>query len=147
MAALTITKRVLENGNRNYRATYSFAGDGTSTISAYVAADGSSGGDMGVIIQGATYYPLLHLKLWRVRYNLSAGLSIEVQWDATSAENAWIAYGFGEQCWMKDGGLFIPNSPALVGATGKILFTAIPSAPASNSTGSLELWLKKDFAQ
>ncbi len=149
MGALAITKQVLNNGNQSYRATYNFQGDGTSTITGYVAADPTSSGDMGVIIAGATYYPGTHLKIWKIHYNLAVGFAVRIIWDATTAQDAWTVYGFGKQDFMREGGLYVPQSGGapITGATGKILFSADPAAPPANTSGSIELWLKKDIVQ
>jgi hypothetical protein len=153
VAALTITKSVFQNGSRNYRAVYSFVGDGSNVISAYVAADPTATGDMGVPIAGNTLYPLTNLKIVKMRYNLAAGFSIGVIWDATSAVIAWELFGFGHQSFLKEGGLTgkpltsgVPTAPT--GLTGKILFTQKPDAAlASGIAGTIELWLRKGIVQ
>ncbi len=140
--ATTVTKQVLENGSRNYRATYVINSDG-SALTSYLAADGSAAGDMGVIIAGATYYPLAHLKIWRVRHDLPPSLNVRLTWEATSAQDAWAFYGFGKQDWTRDGGL---STIGIAGATGKLDFN-IAAAAGVSGYGSIELWLKKDFQQ
>jgi len=149
VAALTITKTVLQNGNRDYRATYNFVGDGSNTISAYLAADPTSAGDMGVIYSGNTLYPGTHMTIIGARYNLAAGFSILVQWDATSATDAMDLYGFGKQMMFREGGLQPKNAGTLItGATGKILFTQKPDAAlAAGVTGFIELILRKGIVR
>lgn len=150
MAALTITKAVLENGSRNYRATYNFIGDGSNVISAYVAADPTSTGDMGVSIAGNVLYPGSHIRIASVRYNLAAGFSVVVQWDATSATPALTLFGFGHQSFVKEGCIapYSAGTTVLVGATGKILFTQKPDAAlASGTAGFIELVLRKGIQQ
>lgn len=153
MAALTITKSVLENGSRNYKAVYSFVGDGTNVIAAYVAADPTSTGDMGVSIAGNVLYPGVHTTIIGMRYNLAAGFSIEVLWDATAATSAWTLYGFGKELLYREGGLqpYTITSGVrtlLTGATGKILFTQKPDAAlAAGVGGTIELLLRKGIQQ
>ena len=150
MAALTVTKAVLENGSRNYRATYNFIGDGSNVISGYVAADPTSGGDMGVLFAGNTLYPGTHIRIAAVRYNLAAGFSIVVQWDATSATPALTLFGFGHQNFIKEGCLapYSAGTTLLTGATGKILFTQKPDAAlAAGTAGFIELVLRKGIQQ
>ena len=151
MVALAITKQVLQNGPRDYIATYSWIGDGSSTIDNYVAADPTSTGDMGFVFTGQTLYPGTHLKIWQLRYNLAAGYSLELIWDATTPQAAWALYGFGKQKFKEQGGLYVPqsNGAPITGATGKILFTCSASGNVvpSDATGTVQMWLKKDIAQ
>jgi len=153
VAALTITKSVLENGFRNYKAVYNFVGDGSNVISGYVAADPTSSGDMGVTIAGNTLYPGPHITIIGMRYNLAAGFSVGVIWDATSATPAWELFGFGKQLLFKEGGLqpYTITSGVrtlLTGATGKILFTQKPDAAlAAGVAGTVELLLRKGIQQ
>lgn len=146
--AVVITKQVLENGPRNYRATYDITSDGTG-ITAYVAADPTSAGDMGVSIAGNTLFPGVHLKIWRVRYNLAAGLVVALTWDATTDQDAWSCNGFGMQDFKDEGGLYVPQSAGapIAGATGVILFNSAALTPPVVTVGSIELWLKKDIKQ
>jgi hypothetical protein len=153
LAALTINKAVLENGNRNYKATYNFVGDGANTISGYVAADPTATGDMGVTIAGNTLYPGAHMTIIGMRYNLAAGFSVQIIWDATSPTLAWTLFGFGKELLYREGGLqpyTITSGVAtlLTGATGKILFTQKPDAAlAAGVTGTIELLLRKGIKQ
>lgn len=142
--ATTVTKQVIENGSRNYIATFQINSD-ASAYAAAVCLDPTSGGDMGVAIAGNTLYPGTHLKIWELRYNLPPGITANLIWEATSAQNAWTMYGFGKQCFFRHGGLFVPQSAGapITGATGK-LDLSIPAGVAGY--GSIEIWAKKDIA-
>ena len=56
-------KQVLENGPRNYIATYTINFGSTSAITNYTAADPTASGDMGVNIGGNVLYPGTNLKI------------------------------------------------------------------------------------
>lgn len=148
MAAITVTKQVLENGARNYIAIYNATFAMADTLAAYDAADPTSGGDMGVIIGGATLYPNTHLKVWKLNYNMVGDANgLVMSWDASSAQAFWTVTGFGKQDFKKSpGGLYVPQNAGapIAGATGKILwdFTA-----AVAGSFSIEMWLKKDIVQ
>jgi hypothetical protein len=149
--ATTVTKQVIENGNRNYIATYMISSDG-SAYAATAQLDPTSGGDMGVIYGGNTLYPGTHLKIWRLAYNLPVGMNARLIWEATSAQDAWDMYGFGKQEWKFHGGLYVPQSSGapIAGATGKIdLAVAAYTLPTGTTTafGSIEVWAKKDIAR
>lgn len=142
----TPVKQVLENGPRNYRATYNVAV--AAGLAAYVAADPTASGDMGVSIAGNTLYPGTHLKIWELRYNITEGLSVSLTWDASSPQLGWILTGFGTVSFKKEGGLFVPQSAGapIAGATGKIIFDTI-GTPAAGQSISIDMWLKKDIKQ
>lgn len=146
----TFTKQVLENGNRNYRALYTVIFSGVTPIVHYSAADPSVNGDMGVVIAGRTLYPLTHLKIWDLKYDMSASQALNIEWQATTDQTAWMANGQGSggHSWKKQGGLFFPqsNGAPITGGTGGLLFTSV-GAPAVGDFISIEMWLKKDFAQ
>lgn len=134
----SIVKQVLENGNRNYRAVFNVvvaAGVGPSVI-----LDPTSSGDMGVTIAGNTLYPGKSLKIWEMRYDISAGIGATLAWDATSAQVFWQPYGFDKKSFMREGGL---STIGIAGATGKVLLTL----PATAGSFTLEIWAKKDFSQ
>lgn len=150
MAAITPVKQVLENGSRSYVATYTAQFASADTFAEYTAADPTSAGDMGVTIAGNTLYPGTSLKIWRLAYNITAGVSVNLVWDATSPQTAWSLTGFGDQSFVKQGGLYVPQSAGapITGATGKILFDMVPSTVAvSTGTFTIEMWLKKDIQQ
>lgn len=143
-------KQVLENGSRNYIATYTINFGSTSPITSYVAADPTSAGDMGVTIGGNTLYPGTHLKIWKIMYDMSASQSLQIEWDATTAQVAISVngQGSGKRDYKKQGGLFVPQSGGapITGATGKIVFNTI-GTPTAGDFISINMWLKKDIGQ
>lgn len=135
----TIVKQVLENGFRNYRATFNFTI--AAGVSAAVILDPTSSGDMGVTIGGNTLYPGAHLKIWQMRYNIQPSTqTATLAWDATSAQQFWNLSGFGNQKFRDEGGL---STIGIAGATGKVLLTVTGSA----GSFTLEIWAKKDISQ
>lgn len=115
----TVTSQLIENGSRNWVYVLTSLSDGTGE-SGVVKVDGSSSGPLGVTIAGQTLYPGIHLKIVEIQYDVKDML-VQLQWDATSATDAQLLYGFGKMNFHKFGGLVIP--PGLTGATGKILLT------------------------
>lgn len=152
MAGPTWSKQVLENGPRSYLAKYTllWASGSLDPVTAYLAADPTSGGDMGIAIQGNTLYPNTHLKIWQMKYDMAESIGLEIYWDASSPTPAYILNGSGSggQDFKKQGGLFVPQSGGapIAGATGKLYFTTL-GVPAADKFISLNLWLKKDIAQ
>lgn len=149
MTAITVTKQVLENGSRNYIASFTASWAASDTLTEYTAADPTSAGDMGVSIGGNVLYPGTHLKIWRLAYNIAdSTVGLVLNWDASAKQAAWILSGYGKQNFMAQGGLYVPQSGGspITGATGKILFDLLPaSLPAGSFT--VEMWLKKDIQQ
>lgn len=152
MAGPTWNKQVLQNGPRTYLAKYTllWASGAIDPVTAYLAADPTSTGDMGVTIGGNTLYPGTHLKIWEMRYDLAESIGLEIYWDATSPTDAYIlnGQGAGKQDFKHQGGLGIPMSGGapITGGTGKLYFTTL-GVPAADKFISLDLWLKKDIAQ
>lgn len=140
-----VTTQVLENGNRNYVAKFTNFSDGTGEA-AVVKLDPTATGDMGVSIAGNTLYPGTHLKIWKVEYNVNL-MTLLVQWAATTPADLWYLNGFGKHDFMRQGGLFVPQSAGapITGATGKVTFTTKGAAPGSSYT--VTIWAKKDFSQ
>lgn len=140
-----VQTQVLENGSQWYRAKFTNFSDGTGET-AVVKVDPTSSGALGVIIQGNTLYPGTHLKLMEVEYTVS-GMTLLVQWDATTKQDIWYLQGFGKFNYRKRGGLFVPQSAGapVIGATGKVLFTT--KGAASGSSYTVEMTFKKDIVQ
>lgn len=143
-------KQVLENGPRNYIATYTINFALTAAVTGYVAADPTASGDMGVIIGGNTLYPGVHLKIWKLNYDMSASQSLQLQWDASSPQVAVSVngQGSGDRDYMRQGGLYVPQSTGapIAGATGKIIFNTVGTVSAGDFI-SINMWLKKDIKQ
>jgi hypothetical protein len=146
--ATTVTKQVLENGPRNYIASYQILSDG-SFLDNYLAADPTSAGDMGVNIAGNVLYPGVHIKIWQLKYTIQG--NVRVTWDATTPQDAWGINGFGKQDFKKQGGLYVPQDDGpprtpIAGATGKIFFNVTEAASPLNGA-TIQMWLKKDIVQ
>lgn len=137
-----VTSQILENGPR--RVVYKFTNfsDGTGE-SAVVKVNATATGPLGVVEQGNTVYPGLHLKIVDMAYDIRA-MAVRIQWAASSAVDIWIASGDGAGPFSfldsRAGFQGIVN-PATAGATGNILFTTIGAA--LNSSYSIVLALTK----
>lgn len=102
--------------------------------------------NMGVVILGNTLYPGTHLKIMEMKYTVS-GMSLQIDWDATSAVTAWFLQGYGHFNFRQQGGLYVPQSSGapVTGATGKLLFTTLGAGAGSSYT--VDIWCKKDIVQ
>lgn len=157
MAAPTPIKQVIQNGNQNYVASITCQWDSghTDDLTAYLVADPTAAGDMGVSFGGNTLYPGTHMKIFRISYDVAEGVSCQLYWDATAPTNAYIfnGSGAGKQNFKPQGGIFVPQSAGapITGATGKLFLTtthtAAVSALGAGYFMSLEIWLKKDIRQ
>lgn len=129
-----VTTQILENGPRNWGYVFTSLSDGTGE-SGVVKVDGSSSGPLGVIIQGQTFYPGPHIKIREIEYDVK-GMALEIIWDATSSQNAFVLGGFGKIKLDRVGGLSAVGATGtpLVGATGKIKFTTLGAMPNSGYT-------------
>lgn len=143
-------KQVIQNGFRDYIAQYNLNFTATSPLTGYVAADPTASGDMGVNIGGNVLYPGVHLKIWRMQYDMSPSQALKVSWDATSAQVAVTVNGQGssEKDYEYSGGLYVPQSAGapITGATGKILFDTV-GTPSVGDFVSVWVWYKKDVKQ
>lgn len=143
-------KQVLQNGPRDYIATYTINFAATSAVTGYTAADATASGDMGVNIGGNVLYPGVHLKIWKLMYDMSASQSLNILWDATTDQIALTVNGQGNglRDYKHQGGLYVPQSAGapITGATGSILFTTVGTVTAGDFI-SINMWLKKDIHQ
>lgn len=156
MAAPTPTRQVIQNGNQNYALNLSCLWDSghTDGLSAYLLADPTSTGDMGVSFAGNVLYPGTHLKIFRLSYDASPGIGVQIYWDAGTPTTAYVfnGDGSGKQMFRPQGGIFVPQSAGapITGATGKLLINTVVTSTytfAAGSFFSLEIWLKKDIRQ
>ncbi len=76
-----VTTQILENGNNWWSYSFTNLSDGTGE-SGVVKVDGSAAGPLGVIIAGNTLYPLSHIKIREIEYDVK-GMALEIIWDAT----------------------------------------------------------------
>lgn len=151
MAAPTPTRQVIQNGNQNYVLNLSCLWDAmhTDPLAAYVLADPTATGDMGVLFSGNTLYPGTHLKIYRIAYDVSDGTAVQLYWDATTPTTAYIfnGTGSGKQMFRPQGGIFVPQSGGapITGATGKLLLNTTKAVAGAGDFFSLEIWLRKDI--
>jgi hypothetical protein len=137
-----VTSRLLENGPRRVVYKFTNVSDGTGETGV-VKVDATSSGPLGVVQQGQTIYPGVHLKIVDMAYDVRA-MALRMQWEASSAVDIWIASGDGAGPFAfldsraGFGGLSNPNT---AGATGSILFTTVVAA--LNSSYSIVLSLVK----
>ena len=129
-----VTSALVANGPRNWSYVFSSLSDGTGE-SGVVKVDGSSAGPLGVLIRGQTFYPLQHIKITEIEYDVK-GMALEIIWDATSSQNATVLSNYGKLHYSEFGGLAAVDASGvlLVGATGKIKFTTLGAMPNSGYT-------------
>lgn len=129
-----VTSQLIANGPRNWGYVFTNLSDGTGE-SNVVKVDGSAAGPLGVAIKGQTFYPLSHIKITEIEYDIK-GMALEIIWDATTSANATVLGGFGRLHYRQFGGLAAVNSSGvlLVGATGKIKFTTVGQGAGSSYT-------------
>lgn len=141
----TVTSALLENGNRNWAYSFTNASDGTGEAGV-VKVDGSATGPLGVTIAGNTLYPLSHIKMVDIEYDIK-GMQVEIIWDATTQTNALILGGFGRLKFWRQGGLaaVAADGTVLPGATGKIKFTTLGAGAGSSYW--ITIWGKKGIHQ
>jgi len=129
-----VTSRLIANGPRNWGYVFTNLSDGTGE-SGVVKVDGSSTGPLGVTVGGVIFYPVQHIKITEIEYDVK-GMALEIIWDATSSANAVVLGGFGKMNFHKFGGLAAVDAAGalLTGATGKIKFTTLGAMPNSGYT-------------
>ena len=129
----TVTSQLLENGPRVWAYSFTNLSDGTGETGV-VKVDGSAAGPLGVLVKGQTFYPLQHIKIREIRYDIKA-MGLEIIWDATAPQNAVVLGGFGRINFDDIGGLAAFNGGVMIqGATGKILFTTLGAMQNSGYT-------------
>lgn len=144
-----VTSQTLENGNQWFVAKFTNLSDGTGETGV-VKLDPTSGAsganNMGVVIQGQTLYPGVHLKIMEMKYTVS-GMALQIDWKATSNSNLWNLQGYGHFNFRQQGGLYVPQSAGapITGANGQVLFTTLGAAPGSSYT--VDIWCRKDIVQ
>lgn len=132
----TVTSQLIANGPRNWGYVFTSVSDGTGEIGV-VKVDGSAAGPLGVFLYGQTFYPLKHIKITEIEWDVK-GMGLEIIWDATSPVAATYLGSdtAGKMNYRTFGGLAAVDSSgvSLVGATGKIKFTTLGAMPNSGYT-------------
>lgn len=137
----TVTVSTIEDGPRNLVMRFTNNSDGTGETGV-VKVNATSA--HGVTIAGNTIYPGLHLKIRRVSYAV-AGMTLRVQWVATTNADALILSGTDHQDFRSFGGIPNPGVAANAGATGSIAFTT--EGQAAGSSYSVVLYMTKGIPQ
>ena len=83
-----VTAQLIANGPRNWGYVFTNLSDGTGE-SDVVKVDGSAAGPLGVFLQGQHFYPLSHIKITEIEYDVK-GMALEIIWDATTSQNALV---------------------------------------------------------
>lgn len=123
-----VTSNLIFNGNRH--AAFVFTNDGGTVENGVTKIDATSDGSLGVVLQGQTFYPGVHMKITKVRYSVQ-GMALRIQWHATSNQDALILAGADHLDFTDTGGIQNPGTAALTGATGSIDFTTDITTPGS----------------
>lgn len=133
-----VTTQILENGPRRVVMAFTNISDGTGE-SAVKKVDASSGGNLGVVVQGQTFYPTTHLKVVDIFYDIGS-MKLEMLWEASANVPFAVFAGYGHWRLLDHRGGFqgIIN-PKTAGATGSILFTTIGANLNSTYTVILEM--------
>lgn len=141
-----VTSQLIENGPRRVVYKFTNVSDGTGE-SAVTKVNATSTGPLGVVVQGQTFYPGVHLKLVDLVYDVRT-MAVRIQWEASSNVDIWIASGQGAGPFMfldsRGGFSGVPN-PNTAGATGSIQFTTIGAV--ANASYSIVMTLIKGIPQ
>ena len=140
-----VTVALLENGSKNWAYSFTNLSDGTGEA-AVTKVDGSAAGPLGVTIAGNTLYPLQHIKILDIEYDIK-GMQVEIIWDATAPTAALLLAGFGRLKFRRQGGIAAvgSNGASLAGATGKIQFTTLGAGAGSSYW--ITMWGSKGIHQ
>lgn len=137
-----VTTTILENGPRNWVVRCTNFSDGTGE-SAVLKVDGSATGPLGVTVRGQTFFPLTHIKVTDIEYDIHNNV-LRILWGGTPNVDLLPLGGFGRFKFRERlGPLFIPVGTP--GATGQILFTF--AGGAANSSYSVVMRGTKGIPQ
>lgn len=130
-----VTTQILENGPRRIVVKFTNVSDGTGETGV-VKIDATASGPYGVNIGGRLFYPLTHLKIVDLMYDIS-GMQVRIQWEASSNVDAFIASGAGAGPFKmldeRAGFQGIVNNGGS-GVTGSIAFTTIGATSGDSYT-------------
>jgi hypothetical protein len=119
----TVTSQLLFNGPRHFVYRFTNESDGTGE-SGVTKIDATSGGALGVVIQGTTVYPGVNLKITGVDYDIKS-MGLKIQFHASSNADVLVLGGFGTKDYSDIGGIQNPGTTTLTGSTGSIDFTTV----------------------
>lgn len=135
-----VTSQILENGPRFIVAKFTNLSDATGE-NGVTKINATSSGPFGVVFQGNTIYPGLHLAVTRVFFSVT-GMALRIQWHATVNADMLILsqsdnWNFPGDQMRGFGGLTVPAG--LAGATGSIDFTTVGAVANSAYTVIMQL--------
>lgn len=134
----TVTTTIINNGPRNIVVAFTNVSDGTGEAGV-LKLNATSTGPYGVLVQGQTFYPGIHLKIREIDYDVK-GMLLRMQWVATTPVDIFPLGGFGRLKFQQFAGLIVP--PGVAGITGSIQFTTQGQMP--NSSYSIVLRCTKN---
>lgn len=137
-----VTSQVLLNGPRHLVMRFTNVSDGTGE-SGVKKVDAASATN-GVVVQGQTITPGVHLKVTEVKYDIKS-MGLRIQWDASSPADMLVLGGYDVLDFRDSGGIQNPGAAALTGSTGSILFTTLGAV--ANSSYSVVLSMTKGIPQ
>jgi hypothetical protein len=135
----TVSVQTIENGYRNLVVKLTSVSDGTGEV-LVKKVDAAAAGN-GVVVQGQTFAPGVHLKIRKIVYECK-GMAVRLLWDATTPTDIVVLGDMGSMDFNSFGGL--PN-PQAVGATGSILLSTINAA--LNASYTITLFMTKGVPQ
>lgn len=115
-----VTSQILENGPRHLTMKFTSVSDGVGETNV-VKVDATATGPGGVVVQGQTQYPLTHLKVQEIDYDVKS-MGLRIQWTGTPNVDMEVLGGFGVKSYRRSGPL---QNPKATGATGSISFTTV----------------------
>lgn len=125
----TVTTRTLQNGPRNLIRRFTNVSDGTGE-SAVLKIDGT---DVSLGYKGVALG--IYSRIKRIDYIIRNG-GLQVLWDATTDEEAFVLNGEGRLDFSKGNGVPVP---AISGVTGSIRFTTLGFMPNSGYDVTIHL--------
>ena len=102
-----VTVQLLENGPRVWAYSFTNLSDGTGE-SGVVKVDGSATGPLGVNVGGQTFFPLQHIKIIEIEYDVK-GMALEIIWDANRRRMRWCSAASARCIFTRFGGLAAPS--------------------------------------
>lgn len=115
-----VTSQILENGPRHITMKFTNVSDGTGE-SGVVKVDATAAGVLGVVVQGQTQFPVTHLKVQEIDYDIKS-MGLRIQWVGTPNVDMEVLGGFGVKNYRRSGPI---QNPKATGATGSIAFTTV----------------------
>jgi hypothetical protein len=132
-----VTSQLLFNGPRHAVFRFTSESDGTGEAGV-TKVDATASGPLGVIVQGQTFFPGVHLKVIGIDYDIKS-MGLRIQWHASTNGDVEVLGGFGTKSYKDFGGIQNPGTVALAGSTGSIDFTTVDANLGASYTVVLRL--------